>query len=106
MTNVPFLDLKAHHAPLLDEINAAVNEVVAKSAFAGGPFVAAFEEAFAAYCGAGHFEEHYQTFVASPFVYQQAQRYRALIHGAMQSRDWAQIGLGPKLAAAPKPPKN
>jgi hypothetical protein len=61
--------------------------------------------AFAAYCGAGHFEEHYQTFVASPFVYQQAQRYRALIHGAMQSRDWAQIGLGPKLAAAPKPPK-
>ena len=61
--------------------------------------------AFASYCGAGHFEEHYQTFIASPFVYQQAQRYRALIHSAMQTRDWAQIGLGPKLTSAAKPPK-
>jgi hypothetical protein len=56
--------------------------------------------AFAAYCGAGHFEEHYQTFVASPFVYQQAQRYRSLILQAMQTSDWAQIGLGPKLTGA------
>lgn len=51
---VPFLDLKAQHAPLLGEINAALREVMAKSAFAGGPFVAAFEEEFAAYCGAKH----------------------------------------------------
>ena len=58
--------------------------------------------AFASYCGAGHFEEHYQTFIASPFVYQQAQRYRALIHAAIQTHNWAQIGLGPKLSAAPK----
>jgi hypothetical protein len=58
--------------------------------------------AFASYCGAGHFEQHYQTFMASPFVYQQAQRYRALIHTAIQTRDWAQIGLTPKLTAAPK----
>ena len=57
--------------------------------------------AFAAYCGAGHFEQHYQTFVASPFVYQQAQRYRALIHSAIQTHNWAQIGLGPKLTSAP-----
>jgi hypothetical protein len=56
--------------------------------------------AFASYCGAGHFEEHYQTFIASPFVYQQAQRYRALIHSALRSQDWAQIGLGPKLTTA------
>ena len=56
--------------------------------------------AFASYCGAGHFEEHYQTFIASPFVYQQAQRYRALIHAALQTQDWAQIGLGPKLTTA------
>jgi len=56
--------------------------------------------AFASYCGAGHFEEHYQTFIASPFVYQQAQRYRALIHAALRSQDWAQIGLGPKLTTA------
>lgn len=57
--------------------------------------------AFASYCGAGHFEQHYQTFIASPFVYQQAQRYRALIHSAIQTHNWAQIGLGPKLTAAP-----
>jgi serine acetyltransferase len=25
---VPFLDLKSHHAPLLDEINAAIQEVI------------------------------------------------------------------------------
>ena len=61
--------------------------------------------AFASYCGAGHFEEHYQTFIASPFVYQQAQRYRALIHSAMQTRDWAQIGLGPKLTSGAKSAK-
>lgn len=61
--------------------------------------------AFASYCGAGHFEEHYQTFVSSPFVYQQAQRYRALIHSAMQTRNWAQIGLGPKLTSASKTTK-
>src|SRR6516225_7839210 len=48
---VPFLDLKSHHRPLLDEITIAVREVIDSSAFAGGPFVASFEEDFAAYCG-------------------------------------------------------
>jgi hypothetical protein len=52
--------------------------------------------AFASYCGAGHFEEHYQTFMASPYVYQLAQRYRAMILTAMDSHDWSQIGLSPK----------
>ena len=52
--------------------------------------------AFAGYCGAGHFEEHYQTFMASPYVYQLAQRYRAMILSAMDSHDWAQVGLSPK----------
>src|SRR5215470_16955538 len=47
---VPFLDLKSHHAPVLDEINRAIQEVIESSAFAGGPFVAAFEADFAAYC--------------------------------------------------------
>jgi hypothetical protein len=61
--------------------------------------------AFASYCGAGHFEEHYQTFVASPFVFQQAQRYRGLIQSAMQSRNWAQLGLSTKLTYSAKPPK-
>jgi dTDP-4-amino-4,6-dideoxygalactose transaminase len=47
---VPFLDLKAHHNPLKEEIQAAISEVIDSSAFAGGPFVARFEEDFAAYC--------------------------------------------------------
>ncbi|MCS7337951.1 MAG: DegT/DnrJ/EryC1/StrS family aminotransferase [Verrucomicrobiae bacterium] len=49
---VPFLDLKAHHEPLRAEINAAIAEVIDSCAFAGGPFVARFEEEFARYCGA------------------------------------------------------
>jgi dTDP-4-amino-4,6-dideoxygalactose transaminase len=47
---VPFLDLKSHHLPLLDEINLAIQEVIQSCAFAGGPFVAAFEQDFASYC--------------------------------------------------------
>jgi dTDP-4-amino-4,6-dideoxygalactose transaminase len=48
---VPFLDLSAHHAPLRSEIDAAIGKVIDSCAFAGGPFVAAFEERFAAFCG-------------------------------------------------------
>lgn len=51
---VPFLDLKAHHAPLLPEINAAIQRVIEAGAFAGGPFVADFEVDFAAYCQVGN----------------------------------------------------
>jgi dTDP-4-amino-4,6-dideoxygalactose transaminase len=51
---VPFLDLKSHHAPMLDEINGAVRDVVESNAFAGGPFVERFEEDFAAYCNSAH----------------------------------------------------
>jgi dTDP-4-amino-4,6-dideoxygalactose transaminase len=47
---VPFLDLKAAHLPLRKELNAAIQEVIEASAFAGGPFVAAFEADFARYC--------------------------------------------------------
>src|SRR6266581_888954 len=47
---VPFLDLKAHHAPLIDKFDRAIREVIESSAFAGGPFVERFEEEFAAYC--------------------------------------------------------
>jgi dTDP-4-amino-4,6-dideoxygalactose transaminase len=47
---VPFLDLKAHHAPLLDKFDRAIRKVIESSAFAGGPFVERFEEEFAAYC--------------------------------------------------------
>jgi dTDP-4-amino-4,6-dideoxygalactose transaminase len=49
---VPFLDLKAHHDPIRHEIMAAMGEVIDANAFAGGPFVARFEEAYAAFCEA------------------------------------------------------
>lgn len=51
---VPFLDLKAHHAPIREQLDAAIRDVIDAGAFAGGPFVAKFEKEFAAYCGAGH----------------------------------------------------
>lgn len=50
--NVPFLDLKAQHAPLRLELEAAIREVLDACAFAGGPFVARFEQEFAAFCHA------------------------------------------------------
>ncbi len=51
---VPFLDLKAHHAPFVEEFNRAICEVIESSAFAGGPFVERFEEEFAAFCGSSY----------------------------------------------------
>lgn len=48
---VPFLDLKAHHEPLKDAFMAAITEVIAQNAFAGGPFVERFEREFAKFCG-------------------------------------------------------
>jgi len=49
---VPFLDLQAHHEPIREQVDAAIAQVIDSGAFAGGPFVAAFERDFAAYCGA------------------------------------------------------
>ena len=49
---VPFLDLKAHHDPIRQEIMAAMNEVIDENAFAGGKYVTRFEEDFAPYCDA------------------------------------------------------
>jgi len=40
---VPFLDLKAHHAPFIEKFDRAIREVIENSAFAGGPFVEKFE---------------------------------------------------------------
>jgi dTDP-4-amino-4,6-dideoxygalactose transaminase len=51
---VPFLDLKAQHDPIRAEIMTAIQEVVDRNAFAGGPFVEKFEEEFAQYCQARH----------------------------------------------------
>src|SRR5437773_10790336 len=47
---VPFLDLKAHHAPLRGHFKTAIAEVIDSGIFAGGPAVAHSEEAFAAFC--------------------------------------------------------
>ena len=47
---VPFLDLKAHHEPIRNELTQAIGEVIEAGAFAGGPFVASFERDWAAYC--------------------------------------------------------
>src|SRR3954451_5263719 len=51
---IPFLDLKAQNEPLRADIIGAINEVIDKSAFAGGPFVTAFEHDFAAFCECKH----------------------------------------------------
>ncbi|HZR05344.1 MAG TPA: DegT/DnrJ/EryC1/StrS family aminotransferase [Candidatus Udaeobacter sp.] len=51
---VPFLDLKAHHAPFIEKFDRAIREVIDSSAFAGGPFVEKFEEEFAAFCGSSY----------------------------------------------------
>jgi dTDP-4-amino-4,6-dideoxygalactose transaminase len=53
-TKVPYFDLKSHHAALRSELNRAIQEVIDEGAFAGGPFVARFEEDFAAYCDCPH----------------------------------------------------
>jgi len=51
---MPFLDLKAQYASIKDEIDAAVLKVLASGQYVLGDEVAAFEEEFAAYCGAKH----------------------------------------------------
>lgn len=51
---VPFLDLWSQHLPLMSEFNQAIHEVIEASAFAGGRFVTAFEQDFAAYCNIPH----------------------------------------------------
>jgi dTDP-4-amino-4,6-dideoxygalactose transaminase len=52
--NVPFIDLKAHHAPHRSELATAIHEVIDASAFAGGPFVSRFEADFARFCETPH----------------------------------------------------
>jgi len=47
---VPFLDLKAQYKSIADEIGVAIQNVIDKTAFAGGPFVEQFEKEFAKFC--------------------------------------------------------
>jgi dTDP-4-amino-4,6-dideoxygalactose transaminase len=51
---VPFVDLTVQHRAIADRIGPELERVMATGAFTDGPDVAAFEEAFASYCGAGH----------------------------------------------------
>ncbi|KPV51458.1 erythromycin biosynthesis sensory transduction protein eryC1 [Kouleothrix aurantiaca] len=51
---IPFVDLKTQYQTIKDEINSAVIGVLESSQFVLGTSVAAFEEQFAAYCGAAH----------------------------------------------------
>src|SRR5690349_11836882 len=51
---VPLFETKAPLAPLRGEIDAAMTRVVDSGAFILGPNVSAFEDEFAAYCGAAH----------------------------------------------------
>jgi dTDP-4-amino-4,6-dideoxygalactose transaminase len=48
---VPLVDLRASHRALRDELRAAIDRVIDSAAFIQGPEVAAFERAFAAFCG-------------------------------------------------------
>lgn len=54
MTNVPFLDLKAAHDELREELEAACQRVIGSGSYVLGPEVDAFETEFAAFCGARH----------------------------------------------------
>ena len=51
---IPILDLKAQYQSIKNEIDTAIGGVLASGQFILGKEVAAFEEEFAAYCGAAH----------------------------------------------------
>lgn len=51
---IPFVDLAAQHAALKEEIDAAIDETVTKSAFIRGEALERFEAAFAEVIGASH----------------------------------------------------
>ena len=53
--------------------------------------------AFGGYCNAATFEELYQNFLASPWAYSQAMRYRMLIRQAIDQRNYGLIGLTQKM---------
>ena len=51
---VPFLDLRALHEDLRDELADTLAELIDSSAFVNGPAVGQFESEFAEYCGSTH----------------------------------------------------
>src|SRR5262249_51456851 len=51
---VPFVDLHAQYLSIRDEIDVAIRQVIADSAYIRGPYVDAFERAWAAALGVRH----------------------------------------------------
>ena len=49
--NIPFVDLKSQYNSIKEEMDAAINAVISRTAFIGGPFLADFEKEFAHFCG-------------------------------------------------------
>jgi dTDP-4-amino-4,6-dideoxygalactose transaminase len=54
MTAIPLVDLHAQHAAVADEVAEGWQQVLARTAFIGGPQVAAFEYEYAAYIETKH----------------------------------------------------
>jgi dTDP-4-amino-4,6-dideoxygalactose transaminase len=54
MVHVPFYDLRPSHEPLKDRLLAEIGALVDSNAYTNGPHVAAFEHAWADYCGVEH----------------------------------------------------
>lgn len=51
--------------------------------------------AYGGYCNPGSFEQLYADFIASPWAYTQAVRYRGIILNAINTQNWSLIGLQP-----------
>jgi dTDP-4-amino-4,6-dideoxygalactose transaminase len=49
--NTPLVDLQAQYQSIRADIDAAIARVIRDTAFIGGPYLKAFEESFAEYCG-------------------------------------------------------
>lgn len=54
MTSIPLVDLSAQHAAVADEIAEGWRDVLARTAFIGGPHVSKFEAEYASFIGAAH----------------------------------------------------
>ncbi len=54
MANIPFVDLKAQYRSIKAEMDAAIENTIANTAFIGGSEMKAFEAEFAAYCADGN----------------------------------------------------
>lgn len=52
--SVPLVDLKAEYAAIKADVDAAIQAVIAQTAFVRGPFARRFEEEWAHYCGASN----------------------------------------------------